>query len=57
MINQERRILEEMVGTKKEESSAPAEKGGRSVSIVDGRGEPTRPLDVFWFFKPCTLSG
>ncbi|GAV67020.1 hypothetical protein CFOL_v3_10529 [Cephalotus follicularis] len=38
----------------KDEVPAAADKG-RSVSIVDGT--EARGLDVFWFLKPCTLSG
>ncbi|KDP43467.1 hypothetical protein JCGZ_16754 [Jatropha curcas] len=49
----ERGILQE-VKQNKEVTEEETENKGRSFSIVDGR--ETRPLDVFWFLKPCTLS-
>ncbi|KAJ0037445.1 hypothetical protein Pint_24017 [Pistacia integerrima] len=49
----ERRILQE-VEQNKEAKNGAVDKG-KSVSIVEGR--EARALDVFWFLKPCTLSG
>ncbi|XP_044487843.1 uncharacterized protein LOC123212736 [Mangifera indica] len=49
----ERRILQEVERDKKAKDGAVDK--GRSVSIVEGR--EARALDVFWFMKPCTLSG
>ncbi|KAL2972474.1 hypothetical protein AAZX31_15G255500 [Glycine max] len=50
----ERGILGEIEQNKEIVKESPAEKS-RSTSIVDGR--ETKALDMFWFLKPCTLSG
>ena len=51
---EERGIRGEIVQNKEMVKESPAEKS-RSTSIVDGR--ETKALDMFWFLKPCTLSG
>ncbi|KAH1237298.1 hypothetical protein GmHk_08G022286 [Glycine max] len=52
--DKERGILGEIEQNKEIVKESPAEKS-RSTSIVDGR--ETKALDMFWFLKPCTLSG
>lgn len=54
LLLQERGILGEIEQNKEIVKESPAEKS-RSTSIVDGR--ETKALDMFWFLKPCTLSG
>ncbi|XP_044491790.1 E3 ubiquitin-protein ligase BRE1A isoform X3 [Mangifera indica] len=49
-----RRILQEMEQNKEATKEGAVDKG-KSVSIVEGR--EARALDVFWFLKPCALSG
>ncbi|KAL2330804.1 hypothetical protein Fmac_018385 [Flemingia macrophylla] len=50
----ERGILEQIEQNKETVTESSAEKS-RSTAIVDGR--ETKALDMFWFLKPCTLSG
>ncbi|XP_020233655.1 uncharacterized protein LOC109813806 isoform X1 [Cajanus cajan] len=50
----DRGILEQIEQNKETVKEPPAEKS-RSTAIVDGR--ETKALDMFWFLKPCTLSG
>ncbi|CAL0326158.1 unnamed protein product [Lupinus luteus] len=51
----ERGVLGEVEQNKEITKVSLADNNNRSMTIVDGR--ETKALDMFWFFKPCTLSG
>ncbi|MED6196373.1 hypothetical protein PIB30_046844 [Stylosanthes scabra] len=51
----ERGILQEVEQNEEIAKEFPAMNSSSNGTIVDGKGE-TRPLDMLWFLKPCTLS-
>ncbi|XP_015936766.1 uncharacterized protein LOC107462657 [Arachis duranensis] len=51
----ERAILQEVEQNQEIAKEFPAMNSRSNATIVDGKGE-TKPLDMLWFLKPCTLS-